>query len=430
MLLFLLLFFFLPYLEGASIKVEVSAKGAILMNAETGAVLYEKNAHQPMFPASITKIVTALYALEKKTDLSLKDVIVADNETVATVAPHVRRVAGSKHPSHRLEYGGTHMGIKVGEALSFEVLLYGLMLASGNDAANTIAHYVSGSVPQFMHEVNAYAKSKGCTQTHLCNPHGLPWPDHVTTAYDMALLAREAVKNPLLCKIVKTVKCTRPATNMQPESFLYQHNALVKPGSKFYYPKAMGIKTGYTSAGGYTIVAAAEDPQRKLICVLLGCDQLEQRYKDAIALFEAAFNEKKMSRTLFSKEFDSFSSSIKGGKTLLEAVLPQDLIVEYFASEEQTFHSQIQWDDAVSLPIRRGQKVGQVRIVSEEKTCALSPLFALKDVEPTFAHSLWMRWTACKKWISYYLSWVLGLFGFAILAGTFYLSRSRKSSKN
>ncbi len=212
------------------------------------------------------------------------------------------------------------MGIKAGETLPFRALIYGLMLTSGNDAANVISQYVSGSISTFMEELNRFVREKGCLQTVLYTPHGLHHPEHKTTAYDLGILACEALKNPFFREVVMTTQYVRPQTNKHPESILSQHNALVKPG-RFHYPKAIGIKTGYTLSSGYTLVSAAEDDQRKLIAVLLGCEKIEHRYKDAIALFEAGFNEKKVSRTLFSKGFDLFAYSMEGGKTPLQAYL-------------------------------------------------------------------------------------------------------------
>lgn len=420
-----LCFIFFRLDAAPSLKVEVSAKAAILINAETGMILFEKNAYQPLFPASITKMVTAMYALEKKEGL-LHESVQVSHDAVATVHPHVRRAVASNHPPYRLEFGGSHMGIKAGEILPLDILLYGLMLVSGNDAANVIAQHISGTIPQFMDELNDYVKSKGCLNTHLFTPHGLPHPDHKTTAYDMAILAKEAIKSPQFLEIVKTVKFTRPSSNRQNETVLYQHNALLKPGGKFYYPKAIGIKTGYTSAGGYTLVAAAKDDRRKLIAVLLGCDQLEQRYRDAISLFEAAFNEKKASRTLFSKEFDVFSHQIKGGKKALSAALGSDLIVDYFASEGQIFHPDITWREAC-LPIQIGQKVGEVCINSNEgQIVTRAPLFALNDVGCTLSYMLELKWKDCKQFLHWHLSFILGLIGCCILSGTFYIFHRRK----
>jgi serine-type D-Ala-D-Ala carboxypeptidase (penicillin-binding protein 5/6) len=412
------------FLEGASpIKVEVSAKGAILMNSETGAVLWEKNAHTPMYPASTTKMFTALYALEKKGH-ALDEMVTASSEAVYCVAPQIRRASNGQHPPYRLEFGGTHMGIKAGETLPLRTLLYGLMLNSGNDAANVIAQHVSGNISVFMEELNRFVRAKGCRNTILYTPHGLPHEEHKTTAYDMALLAKEALKNPTFREVVKATQFTRPETNKQLESTLFQHNALVKPG-KFYYPKAIGIKTGYTISGGYTIVAAAEDTDRKLIAVLLGCEKIEQRYKDAIALFEAGFNEKKISRTLFSKGFDLFTYPIEGAKAPLQGYLSQDVILHYYPSEEPTFKTSIAWL-VPELPILSGHKVGEMQILSSQgKMLTSAPIFAVKDVESTFGHQVHLVWKKIKMGLWNHVTWVMAALGGILIISTFYYSHRR-----
>lgn len=337
-------------------------------------------------------MITALYAAEKK-GYALDEMVTASYDAVSTVAPGVRRAGNGAHPPYRLEFGGTHMGIKAGETLPLKVLMYGLMLTSGNDAANVIAQHVSGDVPRFMEELNRFVRAKGCRNTTLYTPHGLPHEEHKTTAFDMALLAREFIKVPFLREVAKATQYMRPETNRQPESMLHQHNALVKPG-RFFYPKAIGIKTGYTVGAGYTLVAAAEDQNRKLVAVLLGCEKIEQRYKEAIAMFEAGFNEKKVSRTLFSKGFDLFSCELKGGKAPLQAYLPQDVSLEYYPSEEPSIKTALLWD-TLSLPVAADQKVAQLQILSHEgKLLAVAPLFAAKRVEPTWRHQIATGWQA------------------------------------
>jgi serine-type D-Ala-D-Ala carboxypeptidase (penicillin-binding protein 5/6) len=397
------------------IKVDVTAQSAILMNAETGAVLFEKNAHTPMYPASTTKVFTAVYALQKKGH-SLDEMVTASHNAVACVHPHVRR---SSHPPYRLEFGGTHMGIKAGEVLPFRTLIYGLMLNSGNDAANVIAEHVSGDVPTFLQELNQFIKEKGCSKTTLFTPHGLPHEDHKSTAYDLAILAKEALKIPFLREVMKTNECIRPETNKQPQSVLRQHNALVRPG-KFYYPKAVGLKTGYTIGAGYTLVAAAEDHERKLIAVVLGCEKIENRYRDAIALFEAGFHEKKASRTLFSKGYDVFTKSVEGGKAPLQAYLSQDLVLEYFPSEEPVFKTAILWDLS-PLPIAADQQVGEMQVLSSNgKVLKAAPLFASKTVESTWKHQAQLAWKKVN------IALLMAIAGIIVLSFSFYFARHRK----
>lgn len=403
---------------GLTFRDNLHAKGAVLINAETGAVLYERNAHQPLHPSSTTKVFTALYALERK-GMCLEEMVCASGEALSIVSPQVRRALDGKHPPYRLEFGGTHMSLKVGEILPLRALLYGLMLCSGNDAANVIGEYVSGSIPRFVDELNRFAVSKGCLNTRLYNPHGLHSPEHKTTAYDLSVVAMHAMKYPFFREVVKSVNFGRPKTNKQEESILRQHNALVRPG-KFYYPKATGVKTGYTAAGGYSLVAAANNGERNLIAVLLCCERLDERYGDAIALFETAFNEKKVSRTLFAKGFDVFSCPIKGGQNPLQAYLLADLAISFFPSEEPTLTPVIDWDQ-VTLPIHSGSRVGKVHIQTQDgRVLASADLYALRNVEPTLSFRIETQMLSIKKGLRDHMALVLVTLGMLILLGTFW----------
>lgn len=374
-------------LYAAPLKVSVTAPQAILINAKTGAVLYEKNAHVPVFPASTTKIGTALYILSMP-GVDFEKRIAAPHDAVGAVSPQVRR---TKHPSYRLEFGGTHMGIKAGEELSLKTLFTGLMVNSANDAANVLAHHLSGSVPTFMQGMNDFLKTVGCKNTVFDNPHGLPSDEHKTSAYDLAIMAKEGMKYPLFREVVKTAKCPRPATNKQAESILVNTNALLRPG-RYYYPKAVGVKSGYTIAAGGNLVAAAVDGNRSLIAVVLGCKDLHNRYQDVITLFEAGFNEKKMERTLFAKGYDLFSRTVKGGKTPLRAALIEDMILDYYSSEEPTFKASLKWKEGLKAPIALGEVVGEIRLKSEEGKDLMSlPVYAASAVERTFfSHFLYI----------------------------------------
>ena len=324
--------------------------------------------------------------------------------------------------------GEVTWGFRLGEELSLRTLLYGLMLNSGNDAANVIAQHVSGDIPLFMEELNAFVKEKGCLNTILYTPHGLPHQEHKTTAYDLAILGREFLKQETLKEIASTKQAVRPLTNKQPESILCQHNALLKPG-KFFYKKAIGIKTGYTVAAGYCIVTAAEDENRRLIAVLLGCDKLEQRYQDAIALFEAAFREKKVVRTLFSRGFDSFTCQVEGGGVPLQANLAQDLVLEYYPSEEPVFKTQLIWEK-LSFPILTGQNVAKLQVLSSSgRLLTSSPLYAVKTVESTWEHRALLAWQKAKKGIWDHVALVMASVGIFVLAGTFYISFKPRRKK-
>ncbi len=256
------------------------------------------------------------------------------------------------------------MGIKVGEELSLRDLLHGLMLISANDAANVLAEHVSGSVPKFIEELNLFLKENGCQKTNFYNPHGLPSQDHKTTAHDLAIIAKLAMAHPEFREVVKTIRYSKPASNKQAETVFLQTNALLKPGPH-YYPKAIGVKTGYTISAGQNLVAAAKDQGRFLIVVLLGCKDFHERYKDAIKLFETAFNEKRVTRTVFAKGGDLFSIKIAGAKQPLQGSLVEDCVIDYFPTEEPAFKALLHWRD-LKLPIKKGDPVGEIQLVSLE----------------------------------------------------------------
>lgn len=364
------------------LKVEISAPSAILMNAETGAILYAKNIHERQYPASITKVATALYVLEKKGH-QLDALLEASQNALKTVPAHDRQAPDSKHPSHTLEHDGTAMRLLPGERLPLYSYLQGLLLCSGNDAANVLAEYTSGSIEQFVAELNLYLQSHGILETHFSNPHGLHHHEHWTTSYDMALMTRLALKHPTFREIVKSTKYECPPSNKQPQRTFAQHNKLVKPGP-YFYPRAIGVKTGYVAKAGHTFVGAATHEDRTLIAVLLNCPESQHRFRDSIKLFEAAFKEKLISRTLFAKESDHFNLKIKGAKESLEVVLKEDLVLHYYPAEEPAFKAEIVWNK-VKFPIQANEVVGALRLVGEEdKILKQLPVFAVHDVHQTW----------------------------------------------
>lgn len=358
------------------LEVEVAAPSAVLMNADTGAVLFEKHAHIPAYPASTTKIATALYVLDHQIDL----------ERTATVSAECLRGRPLKDRDHHywLDSDGTIMGLKRGEVLTFDSLLHGMMLVSGNDAANTIAESLAGSIPKFMEMLNEYLQELGCKNTRFCNPHGLTHPDHFSTAYDMALMTKKALQIPKFRKIISTLVYLNPKTNKQPEREIRLTNPLMKPKSRYYYDKAIGVKTGYTAAAQDTLVAAAEHEGRTLIAVLLGCPKKTgDRFEDARRLFEAAFNEPKATRRLVGPE-NIFTKEIDGSKTALKAAVMKPVSIEFFPSEEPRCKAALHWS-VNTLPIQKGQKVGEVQIKDEnDQFLQKGDLVALEEVKGTF----------------------------------------------
>lgn len=369
------------------LALSVNAEAAILMNSDTGAILYEKNSHDLHFPASTTKIATAIYALKKKGDL-LDDKIVAEQEILGSVSEDVKRKANySSTPSYILVNGGTHIGIKKGEILTLKDLLYGVMVASGNDASNVVAHYVGdGSIPQFMQDLNVYLKQIGCLSTTFQNPHGLHHPKHQTTAYDMAILTREALKNPQFCQIVSTVRYTRPKTNKQEATTLVQSNHLLRPG-KLYYSKAIGVKTGHLALARNTFVGAARDGDRTLIAVLLKVQERKDMFTDAVKMFEAAFSQPKIQRVLLKSGPQKFTLQLPGAKQAIATYLQENATIDYYPAEEPKVKCLLAWNN-LTLPVKKDAIVGALTIQLENgHVLKQIPLYAQEEVDATFGHN-------------------------------------------
>lgn len=381
---FLILFFFLPicFITAQPLQVDLFSKNAILINAETSAILYEKKSSEKAYPASITKIATALYVLDQKKQL-LDEIAKASPDALHCISSGKKL---EKASPYWLESGGSSFGLISGEEISFKTLLYGLMLVSGNDCANVIAESSSGNISVFMKELNDYLKALGCKNTNFCNPHGLHHKDHFTTAADMAIITRKALSIPQFRQIVSTLSYTTAKTNKHKRREISQCNRLLRKG-KHHYPYAIGVKTGFHSSAGYNLVAAATHGNRTLIAVLLGGEKNDYRYIDAKHLFDAAFSEEKVKKEIF-EDNKIFLASIDGAKDNLQAYLKNGLDYEYYPAEECCYKVMIKWDD-LKLPIKKDAKVGQVQLVSQEGyILASSSLHAKEKVSKSFSFML------------------------------------------
>lgn len=247
----------------------IRGESAIVMDQKTGRVLFEKDADRKMYPASTTKIMTALLALESG----------RLNETV-TVPKQVAR----------LPRDSTLVPLKAGEKLPLLDLLYGLMLPSGNDAAVAIAIHVSGSVDDFAAKMNERAAALGCESTRFKNPHGYMQEGHYTTARDLALITREAMKLETFRKIVSTGSYTLPAVSRNKKRKLVSTDEMILEGSSAYYPYEIGVKTGSHSKAGKCFVGAAEKDGAALVTVTLKSTE-KGKWADTRRLSEYGFSQ-------------------------------------------------------------------------------------------------------------------------------------------
>ena len=255
--------------EGGTQGDDISA---VVMDLESGTILYERNMDIAHYPASITKIMTALVTLENCSDLQAT--ITFSSEAVYNTA------------------GGSSIARDVGEEMTVEQTLYGMMLESANECAYALAEYIGGNVDNFVAMMNAKAQELGCTNTNFTNTNGLPDENHVTTAHDMALIAKAAYQNEAFRTIVGTSTYQIPPTNKHEEiTYLNNHNAILHPYKYGDYVRdwCRGGKTGYTQAANNTLVTYGEENGMKLVAVVMN-EQGVNCYKDTIALMEHFFD--------------------------------------------------------------------------------------------------------------------------------------------
>lgn len=377
---FLLILFCPFFLLGQPLNVSVEAEAVFLFNVDTGAVLYQKNPHKQLYPASTMKITAALYALEKAQDLEA--FVTIDQDCIATITVEQKQKSNFTLPAHLLETGYGHMCLKKGEQIKLKDLFYGMLIGSACDASNAIAKHISGSIPKFMEELNLYVKEVGCKNSHFMNPHGLHHPDQLSTAYDLALIGARGLKNPIFRKIVSTPRYTCPKTNKKEEFPLLHTNRLIRPG-KYFYPKAIGIKTGSYSLALNSIVAAAydEEQQRTLIAVLLRCKDRGEMFQDVIKLFETAFKEKKEKKVLLNAGKQKFAVEIKPLGKEVKTYTEQPVILEYYPAEEPVLKCLLYLNE-LPLPIKKDQVIGKLSFVDENgKEAASVALLALEEVK-------------------------------------------------
>ncbi|MDE6607135.1 MAG: D-alanyl-D-alanine carboxypeptidase [Lachnospiraceae bacterium] len=247
---------------------EIGAEAAILMEANTGTILYAKNINEKLYPASTTKILTCLIAAEQT---SLNDVITMSADAVFSVP-----IDGSK------------IYLDVGDQITMDQALQAILIASANDAANGVAEFIGGSLDGFADIMNEKAAELGCTDSHFVNSNGLHDENHYTTAYDLATIGRAFFNNELLCKYASTKRLHIEPTDTQPKDIIENSKNKLYEGREYEYEYLVGSKTGYTDLSRQTLVSCAEKNGMKLICVILK-EESPYQYEDTISLFDYGF---------------------------------------------------------------------------------------------------------------------------------------------
>jgi len=348
---FLFAAFFFLFVSGqrifAAAPPAVSAASAILVDAATGKILYEKNAHEKRPIASTTKIMTGLLAIEH---CPPREMIRVDKEAV--------------------EVEGSRLGLAEGDEVEADLLFRALLLKSANDAAVALADHIGGSVRGFADMMNARAFELGARETHFCNPHGLHDPEHYSSAYDLALISREAMKERLFRRLVSTRSCTVRLPDGS-DSPLVNHNRLL-----FEDENVDGIKTGYVKESGRCLAASAKREGWRLIAVVLDSTDL---WKDAEGLLNYGFEN--WEATVFARADRPVAKArVIGGRGGEMPIFPaQDLVEVRKPGEKSLISSRVEIRRLLA-PVREGQEVGRLRLFKEGQEVGTTALLAGESV--------------------------------------------------
>jgi len=328
----------------------VSAEGAVMIESNTGKILYGKNENEKLYPASTTKIITAIIAIE---NCQPSDKITASYDAVMS-----------------LPAGYSNAAIQPGETLTFQELLEMFLIHSANEIGTIFAEHISGSVEKFATLMNQKAASIGCKNTHFTNPSGIHDVEHYSTAYDMALIAQYCMKNETFRNVVSMPSCTIAATEKYEERFFKNTNDLLNSKSKYYYEYAIGTKTGYTTQAKRCLIATALKDDLELITVILGDSPTmdDSRYLDTVKMFEYGFSNYKTQKiatqnTIIeeitvegaTKETENLSLLIKNDLT---ALMSKNMTIA-------DLKPSIQISEVIEAPISEGDVLGKITYTIE-----------------------------------------------------------------
>ena len=357
-----------PAPEGS---LKADAKSAALIDVGSGTLLYEQNSHEALPPASVTKVMTMLLALEAvdRGQISMDDAV--------TISP---RAAGM---------GGSQMYMEAGETQTVETLLKGMAIASANDACVAMAEYVGGTEEIFVEKMNQRAKELGMKDTNFVNTNGLPVAGHRTSAYDIALMSRELLKHPQTKEWFNTwqttVKVGLPGKE-QTELGLTNTNRLIR-----LYPGANGIKTGFTQEAGYCLSGSATKGDLTLIAVVMGCVSSKIRFAEAGRLLDYGFatydcvNVAKRGQVMGTAQVD------KGNPQTVNAVAPEDISILVKKGGKQGITTKIKAKKLQSAPIKQGDEIGRLVVLKDGKELRQYPLVAESTVEKVGLVEMYIR---------------------------------------
>ena len=362
----------------AADELELHCTNAILIDANYDEVLYEKNGYDKAYPASMTKVMTALLTLEALEAGTITQ------DTIVTVSDYAAR---KDFPDE------STANLKGGEQMSVKDLLYCLMLPSANDAAKALAEHLGGSVDSFAQQMNQRAKQLGCQNTNFINPHGLHNDNHYTCAYDMALMFMAAMEHDLFLEIIATPSYTAAATNISKERFFFNTNGLIS--SLYYsghvYDKCIGGKTGSTDEAGRCLVSSAVDGDKQMVSVIMGSGPIEVdgktrqgQFTESTKLLEYGFNNfRRVTISRPDKPVDKISVTLSrdADEVMVKPVGSLTLTLPNSIREDDIQSEITLYTDTVEAPVSEGQVLGSMRLYYEDREFGELDLVAVTAVE-------------------------------------------------
>lgn len=336
------IFFLEMIITNAEVDLAPNSKSAILMDFETGSILWTKNESASLAPASMTKIMSMLLIMEAIDNGSI------NWDTEVTISERASSM------------GGSQVFLETGEVYKVEELLKGIAIASGNDAVVAMAEYLSGSVESFVEKMNERASALGLTGTTFKNPHGLDIEGHVSTAKDMALIARELLKHPKILEFTSIYEdyLKKPDGS---STWLVNTNKLVR-----FYDGVDGLKTGFTSTAGYCLTATAKKNNLRLIAVVMGADTTENRSSDISSMLNYGYSSYKTG-ILLKKDTILGSKRVENGDVeIIEITLKEDYTKLLKQAEPIPNYSYNVKVDSLIAPLKKGEVIGQVEVVNEK----------------------------------------------------------------
>lgn len=366
----LLLLFFSLFLINISFAAtpnfDVYCNSAILIDARTGNVLYEKNSNQQAYPASTTKILTAYIALTQIGDINTE-------------------IIPTKNAVMSVPVGSSLAYFSENEKLTLEQVLFGLLLPSGNDAANIIAEYVSGSNSNFAELMNVTAEKLGATNSHFVNPSGWHDNEHYTTAADLAKIAYNAMKIPKFKEIVSQTRYVMPETNVSKVKRTFINTNKLLSSGEYYYEAATGIKTGYTSQSGNCLVASASKDGVELISVAMGGNTVpvgkSAVYLDTINLLNFGFENYHNNQLVTQSNLITTITPKKAGKKTLDIVTDSSINVLVENGDTPVFDRIISLNEKIVAPIKKGDVLGTLTYTQNDEVVGIVNLVAKTDIE-------------------------------------------------